>query len=322
MPSLLDFAGSPTNTSTTTSISSAPAYSQPYIEDMLGKAAAQTDIKQNPYMPYAGQRVANTTGMQNQALGNIAGMGVSSQTGDATSMAQDIFDRSKGMNLKTTGQFTDPGVADSYMNPYFKDVVDWQTKEAARQSGIAGLGIQSQAVQRGAYGGSREALLQSERERNLATQQAGITATGGQNAYNAAQQAFMADQARQLQADQGNQQARIARLNVGLGAANLMGTQGTNQYQQQTGINQQQMQAGTFEQQLKQQNLENNYQDYLNNLNYPYKNLAFMQGITSAAPGAATTQQMYTAPPNILAQLAGAGIGAYSLGKLFGSGTP
>ena len=43
---------------------SIPEYAQPYVEKMLGQTAALTDINQNPYQVYSGQRLAGFTPMQ------------------------------------------------------------------------------------------------------------------------------------------------------------------------------------------------------------------------------------------------------------------
>ena len=42
---------------------SIPEYAAPYVQTMLGKSEALTDINQNPYQAYGGQRIApfNTT---------------------------------------------------------------------------------------------------------------------------------------------------------------------------------------------------------------------------------------------------------------------
>jgi hypothetical protein len=111
-----------------------------------------------------------------------------------------------------TQSFAQPGSADAYMSPYMQNVVDIQKREAARQSGIQGLQQQAQAVSAGAFGGSRDAIMRAERERNLAQQTGDIQAQGSQAAYQQAQQQFNAEQQARLQAQQANQQAGI---NVG-----------------------------------------------------------------------------------------------------------
>jgi len=60
----------------------------------------------------------------------------------------------------------------------------------------------------GAYGGSRQAIMESEGQRNLATQLANITGQGYATAYDKAMAQFNADQARKAQAQQALEQPR------------------------------------------------------------------------------------------------------------------
>lgn len=159
-----------------------------------------------------------------------------------------------------TQSFAQPGSADAYMSPYMQNVVDIQKREAARQSGIQGLQQQAQAVSAGAFGGSRDAIMRAERERNLAQQTGDIQAQGSQAAYQQAQQQFNAEQQARLQAQQANQQAGI-----NVGGQNLNAQQQTNVQNaanrlQASGMNAQQaMQAALANQQaglsVGQQNL-------------------------------------------------------------------
>lgn len=306
-----------------------------------------------------------------------------------------------GYGNTNTGQFTDPNTAASYMNPYMRNVVDFQSSEAIRDYQKTLPQEQAMAVSKGAFGGNRQAINQSEMQRNLNTQLGGIAATGASNAYNAAQQAFMADQGRSLQSQQGNQQAQLAAqgqglqqllannqqnvtnaqqslqaqgmnqqagltaqgqglqqnmaanqqnltnaqntsqyglqaqqlgeqsrqygaglglqgLQTGISAANQLGQLGQQDYTQQLGISQAQQQSGLLQQQNQQQNLNVDYQKYADQLNYPYKQLGFMQGIVQGLPISQNSQSMYQAPPTTTASLASLGIGAYGLSGLLG----
>jgi len=138
-----------------------------------------------------------------------------------------------------TNSFTQPGTADAYMSPYMQSVVDIQKREAARQSGIQRTQQQAQAAQAGAFGGSRDAIMRAERERNLTQQMGDIQATGSQAGFQNAQQQFNAEQAARLQAAQSNQQ-------TGLTAA-----QANQAVQQQTGL--QNLSAGLQTQGLQAQ---------------------------------------------------------------------
>tara|TARA_Y100000592_G_scaffold16850_1_gene25264 strand:- start:217 stop:1773 length:1557 start_codon:yes stop_codon:yes gene_type:complete len=97
------------------------------------------------------------------------------------------------------GTIADPATLESYMNPYQQLVTDIEKREAQRASDIQEAEIGQQAALAGGLGGYREAILQSERERNLAQQLGDIQARGGQAAFDQAQKAFEADRAARLQ---------------------------------------------------------------------------------------------------------------------------
>lgn len=119
---------------------------------------------------------------------------------------------------------------DRYMNPYMQDVVDVQKREAQRMSNIQAQADQARAAQSGAFGGSRDALIRAERERNMGTQLNDIQSQGSNLAFQQAQQQFNADQARRLAAQQGNQQAGLT-----VGQQNLAARLGVQQLGTQTG---------------------------------------------------------------------------------------
>ena len=85
------------------------------------------------------------------------------------------------------------------MNPYQQLVTDIEKREARKQSEIQGSAIEQQAAQAGGLGGYREAIMQSEREKNLSEQLQDIQSRGGQAAFAQAQKAFEADRAARLQ---------------------------------------------------------------------------------------------------------------------------
>jgi len=84
---------------------------------------------------------------------------------------------------------------------------DPETLQAQKQSDIMGSQIEQQAAQAGGLGGYREAIMQSERQRNLGEQLQDIQATGDQAAYQQALQAFEQDRAARAQQEQFRQQA-------------------------------------------------------------------------------------------------------------------
>lgn len=118
----------------------------------------------------------------------------------------------------------DQGAAQQYMNPYMQSVVDMQQQEAQRQADIAGTQRGAQAVQAGAFGGSRQAIMDAEAARNLATQKGSIQAQGLQNAYGQAQQQFNTDQTQRMQAALANQG-----MGYNVGSQNLAANLGVQQ---------------------------------------------------------------------------------------------
>ena len=91
-----------------------------------------------------------------------------------------------GAGAQYAGMATDPNAVSSYMSPYMQNAVDVQKQEAIRdyQKTMPMLG--AQAVRSGAFGGSRQAIAESEAQRNVNQQLANIQATGSQQAYDQA----------------------------------------------------------------------------------------------------------------------------------------
>lgn len=87
----------------------------------------------------------------------------------------------------------------SFMNPYQQDVVDLEKAGAARDYKIAGQQRNAQAVNAGAFGGSRQAVAEAEAQKSLMSQMQGIQTKGSQAAYDSAQQNLQAERAANMQ---------------------------------------------------------------------------------------------------------------------------
>jgi hypothetical protein len=78
------------------------------------------------------------------------------------------------------------------------------------------------------------------------------------------------------------------------------------------------MQLGSVQQADIQRPMDIAYQDFLNEQNYPYKQLGFMSDLLRGTPtGQSSTVNMYQAPGSLLGQIGGAGMGLYGMSKLF-----
>ena len=131
--------GAPADT-TSVQTQDLPDWAKPYAQDVLSKGKAVTDVSQNPYQAYGGERVAGFTPLQQQAQTGAANI----QTGPA-GFQQDVG---------------------GYMNPYMNQILAPRLAEANRQYDISGMQANTQATQAGAFGGGRQALMQAENERN------------------------------------------------------------------------------------------------------------------------------------------------------------
>jgi hypothetical protein len=118
-----------------------------------------------------------------------------------------------------------------YMSPYMRDVVEQQKQGAIQDYRRQLPGLGAAAARVGGRGGSREALLQSEANRNLNQQLQGIEAAGTQQAFQQGMQQYNVDQAQRMQAQLANQQAGLT-----AGQTNLQALLGTQQLGAQTGL--------------------------------------------------------------------------------------
>jgi len=289
---------------------SIPDYAKPFVQNMLGQSQALTDINENPYQSYEGQRVAQWTPMQQQSFQGAETMAPAYQLAGATGIAglagNQALNAAGTYSPYQTGQFTG-NTAQNYMNPYMQNVVDVQKREAQRQSGIQGTQQQAQAAQSGAFGGGRDAVMRAERERNLGTQMNDIQAAGSNAAYQQALQQFNTEQQLREQGKQFGAGLGLQGLQTALTGANTLGTLGQNQYQQDMGINQLQNQYGLQQQNQVQKVLDTGYQDFQNYQNYPYKQLGFMSDMLRGLPLAGSgSSEVYKAAPSLLTQLSGA----------------
>jgi hypothetical protein len=122
----------------------------------------------------------------------------------------------------TPGQFSTGlgaiGSVQDYMSPYQQNVIDIQAREARRQGDISRGAEQARLAQAGAYGGSRQAIMEAERQRNLGTQIGDIQEKGLQSAYDRALAQRMQEAQLGLQAQQFGEQARQFGTTTGLQA--------------------------------------------------------------------------------------------------------
>ena len=151
-------------------------WAAPYVTSMLGKGAATANTG---YQGYQGPLSAGPSSGQQSAFQGVAGLAVPTQQ----------------MGAYQPEQFSAQAAQD-YMNPYLQAALNPQIEEANRQAQMQRLQNASRLTQAGAYGGSRQAIMESEGDRNLQQNLAGITGKGYETAYDKAMNQFNTEQGR------------------------------------------------------------------------------------------------------------------------------
>ena len=273
-----------------------PEYAAPYMERLLGKAEALTD---SPYQIYKGERMAGISDMQREARGDVAGMEGPGQYDVGSGMAGAGGIGALGAGERYFNAVTDPRMTQAFMSPYMQNVVDLQKSSAIRDAQKAQLGADLGAARQGTYGGARQLLATTERERALGSQMADIQARGTQAAYEQA-----------LKNMQFGTDATLRGAATGIQGAQVLGQLGTAQQQSALDLARAQETFGGMEQGERQRSLDLAYQDFLAQQQYPYKQLGFMSDLLRGSANLAGTggKTVYEAPPSQLSQIVGPGL--------------
>lgn len=208
----------------------------PYVTGMLGQAQA---LAGEDYQTFQGPLTAGENKLQTDAFKGLAGLTVPTGIQNAATTAGNIATNLSGQSYSPTtftnqysaptaytgtnftNKYTAPAAyqstsfdnqyanpvgqeftsadAQKYMNPYLQLSLEPQIAEARRQAQISQMQNASKLSQSGAFGGSRQAIMDSEAQRNLGTNLSNITGQGYNTAFTNAQQQFNAEQARKIQ---------------------------------------------------------------------------------------------------------------------------
>jgi hypothetical protein len=243
-----------------------------YVTNMLGKGQA---LSETPYQAYTGPLTAGASDLQKQAFQGVAGLALPQNMGGFTPQS-----------------FTAQGTAQQYMNPYIQSALDPQLNEARRQAEITRASDAGRLTKSGAFGGSRQAIMESELNRNLMGKQADITGIGYNTAYDKAAAQFNAEQ----------QAAREAQ--------NL-----TNQYG--LGALSKQAELGGVQRSIDSERIAADLAQFKEERDYPFKQVQYQQSLLQGLPLAA--QSYSYAEPSTLSNILGSAGGIKSLyNTLFG----
>ena len=247
--------------------SSLSTWAGPYVTEMLGRGQA---LASQPWQAYTGPLTAGESAPEAAAFQGIGSLNVPTEQ----------------MGTFAPTSFTDTGIAQQYMNPFIQTALDPQIAEARRQAEIQRVANAGRLTQAGAYGGSRQAVMESEADRNLLQNLAGITGQGYQTAYDRASQQYNVEQDRARSAQDMTNQYGLAALTkqADLGAA-------------QRGI--------------EQQGIGADYKQFQEERDFPYKQVQYMQSLLQNLPLA--TQSYSYAEPSTMSKILGMGGSAADL---------
>ena len=295
-----------------------------------------------------GAGIAQGMGMSQAALGAMGGFGTAGQLAEQGNTAT-----TQGMQrafADSTPQTFGAAQAQQYTNPFQQQVTDVALRqareEATRQGNLANLS----AAGRGTAGGTRQAVMDSMRNRDLSTQLSDVQMRGSMQGFENAQQQFERDQGRRMgsaklgatMAGQGfgamgqaGQQygalsgqgynafgqsnqllGQTGMQGLGQGAAGLAST-GQAQQQADLARYNAQLSVGDKQQAFNQQQLDTDYADFLRQRDYGKEQANFYSGIVRGLPqqmGSTGIAYANKGQPSIGTQLTGlgaAGIGAY-----------
>ena len=281
-------------------ITQAPDYLQPGIEKYLEGAVAQAGqaIDTSQFAP----QVVGLGALQQQAqqqAATQAGLGTLQfdPKSGAVSGVQGTGVAGYQPFLQQAQTYASPTAYQAFESPYQSAVRDATLAAFDEQAAMRQQQLADQAVTAGAFGGGREGVQRAEYQRksdmDRALLQAQLNQAGFTQAQGLASQAF--GQQTGLAGLQPSLAAQSIGIAQGLGQSDLAYRQAIQDAQRQAN------QMAAFE---------------------PIERLArFGQGLTGVGGGLGSVQTTYGTPPPQQSPLAGAiqtGIGAFSLGKLFG----
>lgn len=331
--------------------------SQPYPTYQGALIQPQTDLQNqgqqlavnsaSGYQPYFDLGMGTTVNAANNTAGFNADLNASNNE-VGNSLNAGVVQSAQGSQAQAAQaaqNLTNPNAVGAYMNPFVQQALAPQIQDLQLQLASQQQGINSQAAQAGAFGDARQGAMGALQ--NLYGNQAlnQLIGTGYNNAYTQALSALGQAQGTDIQA--AGQYGNIAQTGLGEQGAQLAGAQqyaqnaglqnteqntqlaagaqelaGANQLQQQqlTGANAV-YNAGTQQQTLQQQELNAAYQQYLNQVNWPYQMLNVQESALSNSPyniATAVTLPSANSTAQGFGTLAGA---AGLLGSLAGGGS-
>lgn len=234
------------------------------------------------YEPYEGLLTADETQLQKDAFSGISGL---------------TLPTDENMGVYTPMSITDEGFdLTGYMNPFLTNVVDDQIADLKLEADKRKLTNRARMTAAGSYGGSRQAVQEGLVETKLLDDISQAINTGNVQAYERAIQQFNLEQDKKI-AEQDK------RTQYGFDVIDKKAD------------------LGGIKRGIEQEGIDADIKQYEEEMNYPYKQVQFMQSLLQNLP--LETQQYSYASPSPLADAAGGSAALIQLLELiFGAEPP
>tara|TARA_Y100000114_G_scaffold40664_1_gene36160 strand:+ start:27 stop:1031 length:1005 start_codon:yes stop_codon:yes gene_type:complete len=312
-----------------------PEYQEKYLKDLL--ATAQSVAGAGQEIPKYEDFVAALTPEQLKAI-EIGAQGIGAYQpmleAGAETLASGITTLGEGADFTRLGadQVTgatgayDPQSYKAFMDPYQEEVVNKLQEDLERQRQVQAKGIAGAAAGRGAFGGSRETVAQTELGRNVSEVGgklgAQVRSAGYKFAQDQAQKAFQDQMKRKLGAGQlfGQLGQGMGKLGAGIGGLGMQQAALGEAAQGLMGkdINML-LGLGGLKQQQDQAMLSGELQSFLAGQSQPFKEVGFLSDIFRGVPSSGTTiTQTSTPDPSLISQIGGLATGIYGLSQADG----
>ena len=203
---------------------------------------------------------------------------------------------SRAADRGTTSNPAAGSVAQQYMSPFMNAALEPQMAEAQRQAEIQRVQNAGRLGRAGAYGGGRQAIMESEGQRNLLRNLADIYGTGMQTAYTQGMGQFNTEQDRAQQAQQLTNAYGLSALGA-----------------QQT--------AGGQQRDIEQQGIAADYAQFQEERDFPYKQVQYQQSLLQDLPISATERE-YVEQSELAKILGYAGSAATIWESIYGGACP
>lgn len=299
-----------------------PLYGQKVL-DAQGNPVYELDEQGNPRLDIRGKPIEKVLGgvpkaeimpftpAQQRALElGVQGIGA---YGPMMQQAEGTYQKGIAAAEGSTGAY-DPSSYKSFYNPFVEEVIQANERDIQRAGDIERRGIASNAVQAGAFGGSRQAVAEQELARNMAEQKATMGAQLRSNAYTGAQQ-----QAQSVFENQMQRGANAAQIFQGLGTSQgALGEAAQAAVQKDTNSL---FNIGQLEQGQRQSEYDVQRANAIEQMYEPYNRFGFMSDILQGVPSTSSSLSVASTPsPSPVSSLIGTAMGLNSYSQKYGGG--